>query len=59
MSDSDYEMVFSAAREAGAQLVREGLISSMLLDKVSRQVISDEDYIESFNNYFTKMRSRL
>jgi len=59
MSDSDYEMVFSAARETGAQLVREGLISSMLLDKVSRQVISDEDYIESFNIYITKMRSRL
>ena len=39
------------------QLVKEGKISSLLLDRVSKQYISEEDYIESFNKYFKEMRS--
>ena len=50
------DKVFSAASEAGLQLVKEGFISSNLLNAISKQYISEDDYIDSINKYFKKIR---
>jgi len=57
MSTSELKSVYSAAREAGAELVKDGLISPVLLDRISKQFFSDEDYVETANKYFKEMMS--
>jgi hypothetical protein len=38
------ESVFKAAKDAGQRLVKEGKISEDLLGKVSKKLMSDEEY---------------
>jgi multimeric flavodoxin WrbA len=51
LADSERaKAVYSAASEAGAQLVRDGYISPEILSRVSKQYASDEHFVESAIN---------
>jgi multimeric flavodoxin WrbA len=50
------KIVFTAASEAGAQLVKDGFFSSETLDRISKQYASDEHFIESLNEVFKEIR---
>ncbi len=43
--------IFSAAKEAGKQLVSKGAISREVLEKVSRKLVSKKSFFEELNNY--------
>jgi len=48
--------VLSAAKIAGAQLVREGKISADTLDRISQPLISEEDLRERYNKMYQKAK---
>jgi hypothetical protein len=50
------EEVLSAAKSAGAQLVREGKISPDTLDTISQPLISEEEFIERSNVAYRKAK---
>lgn len=44
--------ILAAAKEAGAQLVKEGKMCSETLATVSREVVSAETYVQTSNEYY-------
>ncbi len=46
------EDVVEAAREAGRQLVRDGIMSPDTLNTVSRELMPRDDYIQTANQHF-------
>lgn len=50
--------VAAAAREAGAQLVKEGRISQRLLDAVSQPLIAEKELRERYNRSYLKAKNK-
>src|SRR5512137_2720166 len=53
------ESIFKAAKEAGRQLVNEGKISKRLLDDVSRQLMSEEEYKKGANEMMEQLKKAM
>ena len=53
------ESIFKAAKEAGRQLTNEGKISQRLLDDVSRQLMSEEEYKKSANEMMEQIKKSI
>jgi hypothetical protein len=50
------QLVLDAAKNAGAQLIREGKMSEELLESVSQPLISEEDLRERYNKMYQKAK---
>jgi len=51
----NYSEVYSAAKKAGAQLVKEGKISPKLLEIISAPVITKEEFVKQTNEYYRNL----
>lgn len=54
MPDAAQE-VYTAAREAGKQLVKEGKIADEILKRVSREILPLDQFVEGANTYFKQL----
>jgi multimeric flavodoxin WrbA len=52
---SELEEVFSAAREAGRQLIEDGEMDPETLERVSSPLVPKDTYVTNANRYFQKM----
>jgi hypothetical protein len=50
--------VLNAAEEAGRQLVREGKMSNITLQAISRELITLEAYIQTSNQFLKQMLNK-
>jgi len=48
--------ILDAARDAGWDLIRVGSISQQKLDRVSQEILSQEDYVQIFNQHIQALR---
>jgi hypothetical protein len=53
------ESVFKAAKDAGQRLVKEGKISEDLLGKVSKKLMSDEEYQKGMKEMMEQMKKAM